>query len=417
MKRVLNVLIVLVLIVASAFAGVLYGKSAKDIKEGRIIEEEANKTVDEASADQKKATEKIDIHKLIPRILDLQNLIDDNFLFKYDQDKLLDGIYKGMLQGLEDPYTVYYNPEEYKKLLEETQGQFAGIGIYIDGSGPLITVVSPIEGSPADKAGILAGDQIVAVDGVNYKGDQMDQAVSHMKGKVGTKVKLTIRRKVDGKYKLIDMEIERANIKIDTISSKLLDDGIGYIKIIQFDSPTADDFEKAYEDLKTKGAKKLIIDLRNNPGGLLDVVAKIADKFISDGVIVYQVDKNGKETTIDAKKEAENIPIVILTNKGSASASEILAGSMQDNKKATVVGSQTFGKGIVQRIFPLGLGDKAPAVKMTVSEYFTSSKKKIHGVGIKPDILVDQNPAIQMGPDNLKDDLQLRKAIEVIREK
>ena len=417
MKRVLNVLIVLVLIVASAFAGVLYGKSAKDIKEGRRIEEEANKTVDEASADQKKATEKIDIHKLIPRILDLQNLIDDNFLFKYDQDKLLDGIYKGMLQGLEDPYTVYYNPEEYKKLLEETQGQFAGIGIYIDGSGPLITVVSPIEGSPADKAGILAGDQIVAVDGVNYKGDQMDQAVSHMKGKVGTKVKLTIRRKVDGKYKLIDMEIERANIKIDTISSKLLDDGIGYIKIIQFDSPTADDFEKAYEDLKTKGAKKLIIDLRNNPGGLLDVVAKIADKFISDGVIVYQVDKNGKETTIDAKKEAENIPVVILTNKGSASASEILAGSMQDNKKATVVGSQTFGKGIVQRIFPLGLGDKAPAVKMTVSEYFTSSKKKIHGVGIKPDILVDQNPAIQMGPDNLKDDLQLRKAIEVIREK
>lgn len=417
MKKVLNVLIVLVLMLASAFAGIIYGKSAKDTNDQRIIEEESNKTVDEASAAQKKATEKVDIHKVIPRILDLQNMIDDNFLFKYDQDKLMDGIYKGMLQGLEDPYTVYYNPEEYKRLLEETQGQFAGLGIYIDGSGPLITVVSPIEGSPADKAGIHAGDQIVTVDGVNYKGDQMDQAVSHMKGKAGTKVKLTIRRKVDGKYKLIDMEIERANIKIDTITSKLLDDGIGYIRIIQFDSPTADDFNKAYEDLKTKGAKKLIIDLRNNPGGLLDIVAKIADKFISDGVIVYQVDKDGNETTIDAKKEAENIPIVILTNKGSASASEILAGSMQDNEKATIVGTQTFGKGIVQRIFPLGLGDKAPAVKMTVSEYFTSSKKKIHGVGIKPDIPVDQNPAIQMGPDNLEKDLQLRKAIEVIKEK
>lgn len=356
-------------------------------------------------------------NQILSNVDDLKDLIDKYFLFDYSEEDLENGIYKGMLEALDDPYSVYYTSEEYKKLMEDTAGEFAGIGVYIDSSQDYITVVSPIEGTPADKAGLQTGDLIIKVDGVEYMAEEVDAAVRAMKGEPGTDVTLTIRRiNDDESTKEFDVTITRDNIKVDTISSSMVDDKIGYINISQFDEPTASDFKKSYGQLKEAGMEKLIIDLRNNPGGLLDVVTEIADMFMDKGVIVYQVDKNGDETTINSDASRENIPIVILINEGSASASEILAGALQDVGSAKVVGKTSFGKGIVQRIFPLKATSETPGVKITISEYFTPSRNKIHGVGIIPDYEVDMALDEPYGIDNLDTDVQLKKAIDVIGE-
>lgn len=305
--------------------------------------------------------------------------------------------------------------DEYKKFNEETDGEFAGLGIYVSGSidDNLITVVAPMKGTPADRAGLKTDDKIIKINGKDFTADKMDDAVKIMRGKPGEKVKITVlRRDENGKAKFIDFEIVREIIKVQTVSSKLLKDNIGYISISGFDTPTYNDFDKQYKELKKQGMKKLILDLRNNPGGLLTTSTQVVNTFLDGGLIMYTLDKQNNKETINATKGADDIKIVVLVNKGSASASEIVAGALKDRKRATIIGTQTFGKGIVQTVFNMPDGE---GLKLTTSAYYTPSGVNIHGKGIAPDIKVELNKEVKtISIDNLAKDNQIQKAIEIL---
>jgi carboxyl-terminal processing protease len=336
------------------------------------------------------------------------------YVDKIDEVALEEGMYKGLVAGVGDPYTTYMSKEEFEDFQTETTGRYAGIGVVVsvDQTDQLITVVSPFEGSPGAEAGLIPGDKIIKVNDFEVTGDDLNEAVSMMKGPAGTKVKLTVYRKSE--FKTFDVEITRANIDYPTVSHKMLDGNIGYIKIVSFDEVTYDQFMTAYKDLTSKGQKGLIIDLRNNPGGLLSIVTKIADQLLPEGMIVYTEDKNGKKDTYLSDANEIKVPLVILVNQNSASASEILSGAVKDHNKGKLVGTTTFGKGLVQSIYPLGDGS---AIKITISKYYTPSGVCIQGIGIEPDYVVEL-------PDDLKskltldekEDIQLKKALEVIKE-
>lgn len=352
----------------------------------------------------------------------LKELIQNNFLFEIDDNKLEEYLYKGLFQGLEDPYSVYMNKDEFKSLMESSKGEFAGVGIVVTATDDgFITVVSAIEGTPAYKAGIKSGDRIIKVGEENFSGEQMDKAVEIMRGKPGTEVKLTLSRdNKDKKNEIIEVKLKREIITMRTVSSKLLEDNLGYISISQFDQHTYEEFKKDYLDLKSKGAKGIVLDLRGNPGGVMSSTVEIADMLLPEGPIVKTVDKYGKESIENSDKKMEDLPLVVLVNQGSASASEVLTGALRDYDIAKIVGTKTFGKGIVQKIFPLTKEkENGPGVKLTVSEYFTPKGTKINKKGIEPDYVVElpENFKGTLGPDNLKDDIQLQKAIEVIKEK
>ncbi|WP_058486737.1 S41 family peptidase [Defluviitalea phaphyphila] len=331
-----------------------------------------------------------------------------------DEEALEEGIYRGLVEGVGDPYTVYMDKEEFEDFKTETSGRYAGIGVVVsvDEKDNLITVVSPFEESPGAKAGILPGDKIIKVNDFEVTGDDLESAVSMMRGPAGTTVKLTVYRKSE--LKTFDVEITRENIDYPTVSHKMLEDNIGYIKISAFDEVTYDQFMTAYNDLKQQNQKGLIIDLRNNPGGLLSIVTKIADEILPEGLIVYTENKNGERDIYESDAKELEVPLVVLVNENSASASEILSGAIKDHGKGKLVGTTTFGKGLVQSIFPIGDGS---AVKITISKYYTPSGVCIQGIGIEPDYVVEL-------PDDLKnqlileedEDIQLKKAIEVIKE-
>lgn len=351
----------------------------------------------------------------------LKELIKNNFLFEIDDNKLEEYVYKGLFQGLEDPYSVYMNKDEFKSLMESSKGEFAGVGIVVTATEDgFITVVSAIEGTPAHKAGIQSGDRIIKVGEENFSGEQMDKAVEIMRGKPGTEVKLTLSRpQKDKKNEIVEVKLKREIITMRTVSSRILDGDIGYISISQFDQHTYDEFKKDFGDLKSKGAKKIVLDLRGNPGGVMSSTVDIADMLLPEGPIVKTVDKHGEETIENSDKKMEDLPIVVLVNQGSASASEVLTGALRDYDIAKIVGTKTFGKGIVQKIYPLTKDkENGPGVKLTVSEYFTPKGVKIHKEGIEPDYIVELPEDFKgsIGPDNLNEDIQLQKAIEVIQE-
>lgn len=352
----------------------------------------------------------------IDKINYLTEKIKQDFLYDVDDEKLEAGIYKGLFSALDDPYSSYYTKSEFNKLLEDSSGEFGGIGIVVSAMyGEFITVVSPIEGTPGERAGILPGDKILMVDGETYFAIDMDKAIDHMRGEPGTDVTLTIRREdKDGNYEDIEVSLTREIIKIDTVKNQMLEGDLGYISIASFDENTAGDFKEALKAVKESGAKGLVLDLRNNPGGLLDSVVTISDSLLPKGTIVSTVDKNGKRSQETSDANMDDIPMVVLVNQGSASASEILSGAIKDYKRAEVIGTQTFGKGIVQRIYPINDG----GYKLTISEYYTPNDTKINGVGVTPDIEVEM-PEIStpMGPENLSEDVQLQKAIEVLKNK
>lgn len=329
----------------------------------------------------KNNAEQFDINKLNK----IRTYLSNYYLRNIDQEKLFEGAVRGMVESLKDPYTVYLNKKEYEDLKTETKGTYAGIGIVVsaDPQDNLITVVSPIEGTPGERAGILPGDKIIKVGNIEVKGSELDKAVSLMKGPKGTKVTLTIKRK--GVQNLIVKTITRDNIVIKTVKDKIVNNNIGYIRISMFDEKTYEDFIKSYEKLLKKKIKGLIIDVRDNPGGLLGEVVEIADRLLPAGIIVYTEDKNKKRRNWFSDTQQAEIPIVVLINGSSASASEILAGAIKDTKKGTLIGTKTFGKGVVQEVFDLGDGT---ALKVTVSEYFTPKGISIHGKGIQPDIEV-----------------------------
>ncbi|NLK98038.1 S41 family peptidase [Defluviitalea saccharophila] len=336
------------------------------------------------------------------------------YVDKIDEDSLEEGMYKGLVSGVGDPYTTYMSKEEFENFQTETSGRYAGIGVVVsvDQTDQLITVVSPFEGSPGAKAGLLPGDKIIKVNDFEVTGDDLNEAVSMMKGPAGTKVKLTVYRKSD--FKTFEVEITRANIDYPTVSHRMLDNQIGYIKIVSFDEVTYNQFMTAYKDLNSKGQKGLIIDLRNNPGGLLSTVTKIADQLLPEGMIVYTEDKNGKKDTYLSDANEIKVPLVLLVNENSASASEILSGAIKDHNKGKLVGTTTFGKGLVQSIYPLGDGS---AVKITISKYYTPSGVCIQGIGIEPDYVVELSDELKSKLTLEEDeDIQLKKAVEVIKE-
>lgn len=315
----------------------------------------------------------------------LDSVLSDKFYFdNVDDETAANNIYKAYLSSYGDKYTVYYTPEEYKSLMESTSGTFYGIGAVCQKSDEGgIVIVEPYSNAPAYKAGVRKGDRVIKVDGKDIMDMDLSAAVALIKGDKGTQVKLTVVR--DGQT--MDFSITRDAVNIKTVDYEMREDSIGYIIISQFDDVTTEQFKDALNDLQNQGMKGLIIDVRSNPGGVLSVVVDIVDQIVPKGLIVYTEDVDGNRKEYNGKSNNElSIPIAVLVDGNSASASEIFAGALQDYGKAKIIGTQTFGKGIVQTIQPLTDGS---AIKYTIAKYYTPKGQDIHGHGVTPDIVVE----------------------------
>lgn len=394
MKKIGKVLLAFLLVIGVGFTGFTLGKNSS--KDNALLSQENQKHMAQMEA--------------------MKELIDENFLFDYDEKQLYDGSLKGMFENLKDPYTAYYTKDEFDKLMESVNGKYAGIGVAVQASDEgYIKAISVFDESPAKKAGIEVGDYITKVDGESYSADQLEEAVSKIRGNIGEKVKITVLRKNDkDKAEEKEIEVERADVKVDTVDSKVVekdDKKIGYIKIKEFEDVTKEEFAKELKSLKDQNVDGIVMDLRNNPGGSLDVCLAIADTFLDEGVIVSTVDKKGKEIVEKSDKEMDKTPMTVLINENSASASEILAGAFKDRGRAKIVGKTSFGKGIVQKLFPLEDGS---GVKITISEYFTPNKTKIHKIGVKPDIEIENNNDNILDIEQLDQDDQFNKAMDTL---
>jgi len=339
----------------------------------------------------------------------ITSIMYSNYVDELDPQALEDGIYKGLVEGLGDPYSVYFSEEELNAVMENTSGTFYGVGITVQleqDTGKMF-VVSVIEESPAEEAGIMAGDYIVEVNGQNIVGMDLDSAVSLIKGEKGTEVNLTIER--DGEE--IELASKRDEINVDSVAGKVLEDNIGYIYISGFKGNTYDQFMEVYNDLRAQKIEGLIIDVRDNPGGVLSVVEKLTDELIPEGTLVYTIDREGNREDFISDANCIDIPLVILVNENSASASEILAGAVQDTGMGVLVGTQTYGKGSVQNLYKIPDGS---GVKVTTHKYYTPKGVCIHGTGITPDYIVEEDIELLI---NEGIDLQLDKAVEIITEK
>ena len=350
---------------------------------------------------------------LIVQLEKYKSIIDEFYLGEVNEEDLKEGAIKGYIEGLGDPYTEYISKEEMKEYMEDTLGNYVGIGIYmlLDEENGKIKVLAPMKGSPAETVGIKSGDIIETVDGEEYTKDEMSEVANKIKGKEGTTVKIGIKRGEEN----LEFEVTRQNIKVNPVEGKILENNIGYIQFASFDETTYEDFKAKYEELKNQGITSLIIDLRNNGGGLVDQATDIADLFVEkDTPLLYEVDKDGNEEVIKAENDVTiNIPTIILTNENTASASEILAGALKDLGKAKIVGTKTYGKGIIQQIIPLSDGS---GIKITTEEYQTPNHNKINKVGIEPDEMVELPETVTNilnVPEN--QDTQLQKAIELLK--
>ena len=342
-----------------------------------------------------------------------KEIIDKYYLGDVDEEKLKEGAIKGYIEGLGDPYTEYISADEMEDYLSDTMGNFVGIGIYMvkNTEKGKIQVLAPIKGSPAEKAGIQAGDLILTVDGVDYSADEMTIASNKIKGEEGTTVTIEVLRGTETKK----YELKREKVKVNQVEGKVLSNNIGYINFTSFDETTADDFKAKFEELNKQGIKSLIIDLRNNGGGIVDQALQIADYVADkDSILLYEVDKNNKETVKKAKTDPIiNMPIIILTNENTASASEILAGALKDLGKAKTVGTTTYGKGVIQQILKLSDGS---GLKVTIEEYQTPNRNKIHKIGIAPDEKVKLPDSVTNVLNVTEsEDTQLQKAIEMLK--
>lgn len=357
------------------------------------------------------SSETSDIEKSINKI---KKIIDEHYLGDVDESKLKDGALKGYVEAVGDEYTEYYTKEEMDSFEEDTLGNFTGIGIYMvkDSENNVIKVLTPIDGTPAYNAGIQPGDIISKVDGVEYTGEQMTEAANKIKGEVGTTVKLGIIRGTEN----LEIEIKRENIKINHVESKTLNDNVGYLKLSTFDEGCADEFKQKYDEINAnQNIKALILDLRNNGGGLVEEALNIADYFTDkDSKLLITVDKKEKEEIRKAKQSKYiNVPVIVLINENTASASEILAGALRDNGIAKIVGTKSYGKGVIQEVLTLQDGT---GIKITTNEYFTPNKTKINKVGIEPDETVNLPETVKnVLTVEEKDDTQLQKAQELLK--
>lgn len=341
-------------------------------------------------------------------------LIDKYYLGEeVDDETLKEGAIKGYIEALGDPYTEYISKEDMEDYMDDTMGNFVGIGVYMvkDTETNQIMVLSPIKNSPAEKAGIRPGDYIVEVDGNACTGDDFSNISNKIKGEEGSTVKLKIQR--DGET--LDFEITRENIKVNPVEGEVLENNIGYIEFSSFDEGTAEEFKNKFNELKSQGITSLIIDLRNNGGGIVDEALKIAGYAVDKGTtLLYEVDKDGNET--EEKSEVDKIidmPIVILVNENTASSSEILSGALKDLGKAKIVGTKTYGKGVIQQILTLADGS---GLKITTEEYLTPNRTKINKVGIEPDETVELPDTVENILNvEREEDTQLQKAIEILK--
>ena len=343
----------------------------------------------------------------------IQKLLEKNYVGELNQQQLEEGIYKGYVASVGDPYTNYFTKEEFAQFREKTSGTYAGIGVVmqVDQADRLITAVQVFENSPAEKAGMLPKDRIIKAEGVELGAENFDEAPKIIKGPAGTTVHVTIFRPSENKT--IDLEIVRETVIYPTVDHRMVEDEIGYIQIKEFDEVTYTQFMTALEALKTENPKGIIIDVRNNLGGLLNIVAQITDELLPQGMIVYTKDKEGNIQKLESRPGQLEIPVTLLINENSASASEILAGALKDRNRAKLVGKTTYGKGVVQTILPIPDGS---GIKVTTSKYYTPNDICIDGIGIEPDYEVELPMELMLKPKlEDKEDVQLQKAIEVIR--
>lgn len=351
--------------------------------------------------------------EVIEKIDTLMQVIDYYYLYDYDEDEMIDAIYKAVMDSLGDPYSIYYTEEEYNSFLESSSGSYCGIGVVVQQNMQtgIVTAVRPYQNCPGYEAGIRPGDLILAVDGTDITGMDLNAAVALIRGEEGTSVTITLQRDEEK----FDVEVTRRQIDVETVTYRMLDDNIGYIQVDEFDEVTAKQFSEALDTLIDQGMEALVIDIRNNPGGLLNVVVDMLDEILPEGVIVSVKDKNGK--TEEYRSDAEtklDVPLAVLVNGNSASASEIFAGAVKDYGVGTIVGTTTFGKGIVQTIFSLNDGT---GMKLTIEDYYTPSGNSIHKIGVSPDVEIDLPDELKVLVDIPEDeDTQLQKAIEILKE-
>ena len=345
------------------------------------------------------------------KLKSIKRLVQMYYLNEYEEAELETGILEGYVNGLGDKYSVYYDEEETKSLMESVQGEYSGIGAVMsqDLETGVITLIRVYKDSPAMKAGLKDGDILYKVEDMEVTGKDLSEIVSHIKGEKGTEVQLTVYR--EGQDDEIVVTAVRDEIEIETVSYEMLKDRIGYIAVSEFEETTFGQYKSAVEELTAQGMEGLIVDLRNNPGGSLSGVCEIADYMLPEGLIVYTEDKAGEKKEYKSTgEESFDKPLAILVNGNSASASEIFSGAVQDHGTGTIVGTQTYGKGVVQSIFDLKDGT---CLKLTVSEYFTPNGRTIQGKGVTPDVEVEY----EYDEANPEKDNQLEKAMEVIKDK
>lgn len=343
------------------------------------------------------------------KIAELKKLIDKNYLHDVDEEELQEGIYKGYISGLDDPYSVYYDEEETKSFYETTEGEYDGIGAVLSQNMDtgIITLVQIYDDSPAMKAGLQDEDILYKVDKEEVTGEDLTEVVSHIKGEKRTTVDITVLRGEENEE--VTVTVTRDTIQAQTVEYRMLEDNLGYIAVSEFDSVTYDQYQQALEDLQNQGMQGLIVDLRNNPGGNLSTVCDMLDLMLPEGLIVYTEDKDGNRQEMTSDDEHQfNLPMTVLMNGNSASASEIYAGAIQDYGLGKIVGTQSYGKGVVQQIFDLKDGT---CVKLTIAEYFTPNGRNINGEGITPDVEVEY----EKDENNPDADNQLEKAMEILK--
>ena len=369
-----------------------------------------------------KVTDNAATYEQLRLFTEVLSIVQNQYVDEVPPKELIYSAIKGTLRGL-DPHSSFLDPESYRDMQVETSGSFGGLGIEITLKDDILTVVAPIDGTPAYRAGLHTGDRIIKIDGLSTKDMQLADAVKRMRGKPGSKVTISVVR--EGWTEPKDFDIVREQIRVQSVKTTEMGEGVEYLKLRQFQEQSPHDLEAALDKLSKNGMKALILDLRNNPGGLLTAAVEVSEKFIDDGkLVVYtegRVRNQNMRFSAHAKRGYSQMPMVVLVNQGSASASEIVAGALQDWGRATIVGTQTFGKGSVQTIIPLSDGS---GLRLTTAKYFTPKGRSIHGKGITPDVIVEapKEPAPKERPlpsadplEDLKKDVQLQKALEVVK--
>lgn len=409
----LAVVVILGAVAAGAFLSIGKSSMTNDVQTG-VSQEEAGST--EAGSTEAVDENIINVD-LLSQVSMIDSYLEQYFLYDVDKEKVRDGMLQGMIAALKDPYSQYFNEAELSSFQDSTEGEYVGIGAAVtqELSTGIVRISRPYEGTPSAEAGLLPGDIIVSVDDTEVTGMDLNQVVSLIKGEEGTSVTLNIYREDEETYS--DIEVQRRKVELPTVISKMLEDNIGYIEVTGFEGVTAEQFISAYEELKAQGMERVIVDLRDNGGGLVDTVEEMLDYLLPEGTIFYVKDKTGTismEYNSDASA-ALDIPMVVLVNENTASAAEIFSGNIQEFGMGTIVGTTTYGKGVMQQLFYTN-SEKTEAVKLTVADYYIHSDKNINGTGITPDVEVElDEEAAKLLEIPLEQDNQLQKALEVIK--